>query len=87
MGKRVIASDFLNFPVVLAHATVANDNHRLDRSTVTKLLAPRNNIAHFIEETFTGIFYTPKDLRFLDMVSFNIEDLQHPTREPWPVRR
>ena len=30
MGKRVIASDFLNFPAVLARATVANSKHRLD---------------------------------------------------------
>ena len=32
----------------------------------------------FIEETFTGIFYTPDDLRFLDRASANIEKLSHP---------
>src|SRR5262245_30876344 len=30
MGKRVMASDFLNFPTVLASATVANSHHVLD---------------------------------------------------------
>ena len=34
MGKRVIASDFLNFPAVLAAATVANSKHRLDGPAV-----------------------------------------------------
>ena len=62
MGKRVIASDFLNFPAVLATATVANSKHRLDGPAVKRLLAPRRNGPHFIEETFTGIFYTPEDL-------------------------
>jgi DNA adenine methylase/adenine-specific DNA-methyltransferase len=78
MGKRVIASDFLNFPVVLARATVANGKHRLGGDAVKQLLRPRSTGPHFIEETFSGIFYTPADLRFLDMVSANIENLGHP---------
>jgi DNA adenine methylase/adenine-specific DNA-methyltransferase len=34
MGKSVIASDFLNFPSVVAAATVANGKHRLDGRAV-----------------------------------------------------
>src|SRR4051794_28450078 len=41
MGKRVTASDFLNFPTVLASATVANSQHSLDGRAVKQLLAPR----------------------------------------------
>ena len=78
MGKLVIASDFLNFPAVLATATVANSTDRLDGPAVKTLLAARSNGPHFIERTFGGIFYTPEDLRFLDRVSGNIENLEHP---------
>jgi DNA adenine methylase/adenine-specific DNA-methyltransferase len=78
MGKRVIASDFLNFPAVLAAATVANSKCKLDGPAVKRLLAPRSDGPHFIEQTFSGIFYTPDDLRFLDRVSANIENLEHP---------
>jgi adenine-specific DNA-methyltransferase len=78
MGKRVVASDFLNFPATLALATVANSSERLDGSAVKKLMAARTNGPHFIEETFGGIFFTPDDLRFLDRVSGNIEKLEHP---------
>jgi adenine-specific DNA-methyltransferase len=78
MGKRVIASDFLNFPAVLAAATVANSQHRLDSSALTSLLAARSNGPNFIERTFDGIFYTTEDLRFLDRVSANIDNLDHP---------
>src|SRR4029077_8928926 len=56
MGKRVIASDFLNFPVVLAAATLANSSHQLDGPAVKNLPAPRRNGPHFVEETFTEIF-------------------------------
>src|SRR5580698_6186561 len=38
MGKRVSASDVLNFPTVLAAASIANNTHRLDRLAVKKLL-------------------------------------------------
>jgi adenine-specific DNA-methyltransferase len=77
MGKRVMASDFLNFPAVLASATVANSRHRVDGPAVKALLAHRRNGPSFIERTFTDIFYTPEDLRFLDRVCGNLEDLEN----------
>jgi len=78
MGKRVIASDFLNFPSVLARATVANSKHRIDDRTLQQLLAVRRKGPHFIEETFGGVFYETSDLQFLDRVSANIDGLAHP---------
>lgn len=78
MGKRVIASDFLNFPAVLAEATLVNSKHRLDSAALRTLLTSRKNGPNFIEKTFNGIFYTGQDLRFLDRISANIEELSHP---------
>jgi len=78
MGKSVVASDFLNFPAVLAAATVANGKRRLDGRAIKSLLASRRNGPHFIEKTFDGIFYCPDDLRFLDRVSANSENLEQP---------
>lgn len=77
MGKRVFAADFLNFPAVLASATVANNQHRLDGSALKTLLAKHKTGADFIERTFSGIFYTPEDLRFLDRVCCNLDHLEH----------
>jgi adenine-specific DNA-methyltransferase len=79
MGKRVIASDFLNFPTVLASATIANNNLHLDGPTVKRLLAPSKNPG-FIEKTFSGIFFSREDLRFLDQISANIEKIEHPNQ-------
>ena len=78
MGKRVIASDFLNFPAVIASATVGNSRYELDSSTVEQLLRPVRNGPRFIARTFKGIFFAPADLRFLDRVSANLADLKHP---------
>lgn len=78
MGKRVVASDFLNFPTVVAAATIENNTYRLDELDVKFLLAPCPDGHHFIEQTFDGIFFTREDLRFLDLVSANIEKLELP---------
>jgi adenine-specific DNA-methyltransferase len=78
MGKRVIASDFLNFPSVLAGATVANSQQRIDDRALQLLLAARRKGPHFIEKTFGGVFYETSDLQFLDRVSANIDGLAHP---------
>jgi DNA adenine methylase/adenine-specific DNA-methyltransferase len=67
----------LNFPAVLAKATIENSKHHLDGPAIKRLLASRHNGPHFIEKTFGGIFYTGDDLRFLDRVSGNIENLEH----------
>jgi len=72
MGKTVRGSDFLNFPVVLAHATLVNSHHKLDSHSVENLLSAASSPSDFIERTYAGIFYTPKDLRFLDKVSANL---------------
>ena len=78
MGKQVAASDFLNFPVVLAVATIANATQRLDEPAMAHLLAPAPAAPDFIARTFAGIFYTPEDLHFLDRISANIETLENP---------
>jgi adenine-specific DNA-methyltransferase len=78
MGRRVIASDFLNFPVTIAQATIENSQRHLDGPSIKSLLAPVKGGPDFIERTFTGIFYSPEDLCFLDRVSHNIEKLPHP---------
>src|SRR5260221_3428243 len=78
MGKRVIASDFLNLPALLASATIANSKHRIDESALQQLLAVRRNGPNFIQKTFDGVFYESSDLQFLDRISANIDGLAHP---------
>lgn len=78
MGRRVSASDFLNFSATLATATVENSRCHLDGSALKKILASAKNGPDFIERTFAGVFFARDDLRFLDRVSHNIEKLDHP---------
>jgi adenine-specific DNA-methyltransferase len=81
MGKRVVASDFLNFPATLAIATIKNNSHCLDGPMLKRILAPVKKGPAFIEKTFAGIFYSREDLRFLDRICHNIEKLEHPNEQ------
>jgi adenine-specific DNA-methyltransferase len=76
MGRRVIASDFLNFASIIARATVENDHHTLDGRAIRTLIDKASLARDFIERTFVGIFFTAEDLRFLDRVSCNIQKLE-----------
>ena len=77
MGRRVVAADFLNFPSIIARATVENNDRRLDGKAIRRLIDPAPSTHRFIEKTFSGIFYTKEDLRFLDRVSGNIRQLEN----------
>src|SRR4051812_21995937 len=56
MSRRVIASDFLNFPTTLATAAIENNHCQLDGSAIRSVLAPMKKGPDFIERTFTGVF-------------------------------
>ena len=49
----------------------------LNGAGLVLLKKPRHRIPGFVEETFSGIFYTPEDLRFIDRVSHNLQKLEN----------
>lgn len=81
MGKRVFASDFLNFSVTLAKASIENSYCRLDQATVRKICRSSKKAPSFIERTFSGVFYSKEDLRFLDQICHNIGGLADPYQQ------
>jgi len=80
MGKSVRASDFLAFPSTINEALVANSKHRLSSHDVGMLLTPRSGQPDFIERKFSGIFFTPPDLRTLDTIWANLDRLGHASK-------
>jgi DNA adenine methylase/adenine-specific DNA-methyltransferase len=85
MGKEVHANDFLNFCSVLAHATIENPGVQLAAGDLEFLLAYDPRHRHFIERTFSGIFFTPDDLRFLDQIWWNINRLRNPYKRSMAI--
>jgi DNA adenine methylase/adenine-specific DNA-methyltransferase len=75
MGKRVQASDFLNFPTVIASALVENQATRIPCEVALWLAAPGEAKQHFVRDTFAGIFFTPDDLNFIDLLWERLDEL------------
>jgi adenine-specific DNA-methyltransferase len=76
MGKQVTSNDFLHFTHEIARATVENSNEKLTHRDVDLLCEPTPGHDDFIEQTFTGIFFTSHDLEFLDQAWHNIDRLK-----------
>ncbi len=81
MGKQVIANDFLNLSTTVAKALIKNPGTTLPERSLQRLLSYDPRHKRFIERTFSGIFYTPQDLRFLDRVSWNLKKLDNPYQQ------
>ena len=75
LGKEVRSSDFLAFCSTIASALIENSEVRLGGEDLDRLLEYDPRHKRFIERTFAGIFYTPQDLRFLDLVSWNLRKI------------
>ena len=81
MGRRTIATDFLNFSAVIARSLIENNNAVVDGPAMRILMDRHSNTHRFIEETFSGIFYSRDDLRFLDQISGNLRQLDNPSQQ------
>jgi DNA adenine methylase/adenine-specific DNA-methyltransferase len=78
MGKTVTANDALNFCATIGTATIENPNSTVSDKDLEFLLSYDPRHRRYIEQTFTGIFFTPEDLRFLDRVSWNLAGIRSP---------
>jgi adenine-specific DNA-methyltransferase len=77
MGKRVLTNDFLHFSHILTKAIIENDTIRIAPEHLEILLGDDPSAPDFIRSTFDGIFFSPEDLKFLDLVSHNITKLDN----------
>ncbi|MBO0802594.1 MAG: DNA adenine methylase [Nocardiopsaceae bacterium] len=79
-GFAVTANDMLEFPGALATATVVNNSTQLTEADVERITGPAADSRDFIRKTFSGVFFTPNDLAFLDSAWSHIATLHGPKR-------
>lgn len=74
-GFAVTSNDFLNFPSVIARATVENSSVTLDADTVDAICGPPADDRDFIQSKFDGLYFTAEDRQFLDSAWSHIDRL------------
>lgn len=74
-GFSTTANDFMAFSSTVARATVENSHERLSLGLIEKICGPAADDRDFIQRTFSGIFFAPEDLAFLDSAWSHIDQL------------
>ena len=72
-GYQVTANDFLAFPAIIARASVVNQDVTLGADDIADICGPPADDRDFIQRTFSGIYFTDADLRFLDSAWSHID--------------
>jgi DNA adenine methylase/adenine-specific DNA-methyltransferase len=80
-GKQVHSNDFLNMSATISRALIENNQSLVDAECLKALLAADPAHDDYIERTFRGIFFTVDDLRFLDLVSWNVRKVANPHQQ------
>jgi adenine-specific DNA-methyltransferase len=80
LGYAVTSNDFLNFPGIIASATVANQAVHLTEEDVEVICGPPADDRDFIQRTFDGLYFTADDRRFLDSAWSHIDRLRDSKR-------
>ncbi len=75
LGYQVTSNDFLNFPTVIARATVVNQDQVLTTDDIDQVCGPPADGRDFIERTFHGLYFTSADRQFLDSAWSHIDTM------------
>ncbi len=76
MNKTVYSNDFLKFSSLITKATIENNNEILNEEDLLTLFDTSKKYDNFIKLKFKNVFFSEKDLDFLDRISENIKSLK-----------
>ena len=77
LGKSVNSNDYLLFNYHIARATIENQKYTLSKKEEEKICKITEEAGSFIEKTFSNIYFSRKDCRWLDSAIYNINFLKN----------
>jgi len=77
MGKKVITNDYLLFNYHIAHAIIENQKITISDEELNEICEINKDANTFIETTFSGLYYSKKECRWLDSTMSNISWLDN----------
>lgn len=80
LGYQVTTNDFLNFPSVIAAATIENQPELLTADDIDAICGEPADDRDFIRSTFDGLYFDPDDRAFLDSAWSHIDRMTGPKR-------
>ena len=75
MGKKVYANDYMAMNATLSQAMIANNRQVLTERETDLLFAKNPNASTFVQDTFSGLYYSDEENAVIDLVRSNIAKL------------
>ena len=75
MEKKVFSNDYMAMNAAFSKAMIENSCQTLSEMEIDKLFEPNPKASRFVQETFSGLYYTDKDNAVIDLVRSNISKL------------
>ena len=76
-GKAVISNDYMSFSSVFAKAMIENNTETLSIDDARELLLPKFKSDNFVENTFSGLYFTEDENRLIDTLRTNIAKIKN----------
>lgn len=77
MGKEVYSNDYMAMSVAFGQTMIENSYHTLSEREIDSLFLPNSKADIFIQETFSGLYYSDADNALLDLVRANIKKIKN----------
>ena len=77
MGKKVISNDYLFFSSNISKSIIENSSIKLTNSDINQLLKVPKNYDKFVQQKFTGIFFSKNENDFIDIIRHNIKKINN----------
>lgn len=77
MGKKVHTNDYLLFNYHIAKALIENQTETLTKEEIDEICSYSKESENFIAKTFSDIYYTKEECKWLDSAMFNIGFLEN----------
>ncbi len=82
MGKQVFSNDYMAMNAMYSKAMIENNTQKLNQEEIDSLFSVSNaSIDTFVQETFSGIYFSDEDNSFIDTIRSNIQTLPSSTKQ------
>lgn len=79
LGKQVISNDYMALSATYTKAMIENNSITLDLEKAKKLLKPgKKKIDSFVQDTFSGLYFTDEENYLIDVLRANIKSISNP---------
>ena len=80
-GRRVLSNDHMVLSSTTARALIENGTITLPADEAKALLEPGRPVDRFVEQTFSGLYFSDEINRRIDILRANIRAIEHPVRQ------